>query len=290
MASVVDDNMVEGNEGDNVNEKVTYKPKYTDKELNSFIDGIRDAGEKMREWNPSYYMIPLQRGLPLFDILTMLDLDIDPDLAFYFPASGKIKDSKKVLTNCYENFLLEKQDEEIERCPISSIDEVVGGHSVEKTFNAYTAACKNVVRHNLRRNNMDPISRLIDEETEYLKNKFPLRVFGIKDTRNLKRMSEKYKDNLNIGNILEFPVDKIITMDDMDYGLIEFKHLESSGSNDGVYYPGVKNILRSEAYENLLKDIAKRIGTDHEKIQLERSRIISDSNTYSKKPEYDFDK
>lgn len=262
------------------------KKKYTDKELDSFINAIINARDKIKELNPGYYIVSLVGGLPLFDILGIVDKDLDTDLAFYFSGSSKIYNSKRVLTNCFTNFFLEKQDEVSERCPLASLDEVVGGHSVERLFNAYNAASREAARYNLKRHETVPLAHLVDDEAVHLTNKFPLRVFGIKDTRNLgRKMSREYERRKGEGEILEFPVKKIITMDDLDYSIVEFEHPKSSGWTSG-YYPKVKEIKRTREYEHLLRDVAMKIGSDPEKINLDRARIFSDCERYSKKPNF----
>lgn len=268
------------------------KSKYTNEELDSFINGIIEARDEIKKWNPGYYIISLVGGLPLFDILGIVDKDLDTDLAFYFPGSSKIDDSKRVLRNCFINFFLEKQDEVCEKAPLASLDEVVGGHSVERLFNAYYSAARQVTIYNLKKGGAIPLAHLADDELHSLTEKFPLRAFGIRDTRNLKRkkrikMSREYKKRRTRREILEFPVDKIITMDDLDYKVVEFDHPGSSGWTSG-YYPRVKEIIRTREYDSLLRDIAMKIGTDPEKINLERSRVISDCEKYVRKPNFEY--
>jgi len=268
------------------NRKMEGIKKYTREELESFVEGIRGAAVKIRELNPGYHIVSLNGGLALFDVLGIVDIDVDSDRAFYFPGSSRIQNSKEVLTRCFENFFLEKQDEVNERCALASLDEVVGGHSVERVVNSYNAASKRVARFNLR--GTERRKGDVEDEAYTLRENFPLTIFGIKDMRNTgRRMSREYSSRVDSGDILEFPVKKIITMDDIDYEIVRFAHPESSGFSGQGYYPRVKEITRTSEYNALLRDVAGYVGADPDKIHLDRARIISDCDKYSRKLRYD---
>jgi len=257
-----------------------YTPKYSVVELDSFIDGIRRAATGIREWNPGYHIVSLNGGLALFDILGILDENIDPDLAFYFPGSNKIRNQEAVLTRCFENLFLKKQGAVEGRRPLSSLAEVVGGDSVERLFHAYNAAATNVARHNVIFAGNEARSESIDDDIYVLKNRFPLKVFGIKDMRELGvRMNREYMERLDKGDVMQFPVQRIITRGDPDYETVQFVQ-------EGVdYLPRVERTVITHEYGVLLSDIARRIGASPNRVDPSRLNVISDCERYTKDPE-----
>ncbi len=303
--------------------------KYTREELESFVNGILDASKTMKkvyedfavktikegmetdvdevnieikdpilavktvkegmEIEPPFYLVNLHGSLPLFDILTIINPSIDVDRAFYFPGSSRIQRSKDVLRYCFENFLLEKQDETGAKTPIFSLDEVVGGHSVERVINSYNSAVRRVARENLRGSER----RKEDiEETAYdLKSQFPLFIFGIRDMRNLgRKLNQRYSILSNPNNaeriVYEFPVKRIITMDDPDYEVLKFQHPNTSGwTPEGGFYPKVGEFVEKRAYMDLLHDVARMIGADPEMVDPSRARVRIHCERYSKKPD-----
>lgn len=264
--------------------------KYTQEELESFVDGIRRAAVKIRELDPGYYVVSLNGGLALFDILNIIDVDVDPNRAVYFPGSSRIKRSRDVLRNCFENFFLEKQDETNEWCSLVSLDEVVGGHSVERVINAYNAASRRVARfHNLR--GAERRREDIDAIAYELRELFPLTILGIRDMRKTRRrLNQRYlrlSDPENENRmIFEFPVKRIITMDDPDYDTVKFAHPKSSGWSGRDYYPKVEWTGEKTLYRDLLRDVARYVGVDPETVDPIRARVDTDCEKYSKKPKY----
>ncbi len=280
--------------------------KYTYKELESFVNGIDAISKKMREVyegvavktvrggekiDSPYYLVNLHGSLPLFDALTIVDHNLDTDRAVYFPGSSRIQRSRDVMRNCFDNFFWEKRDEGRDTTPILSIDEIVGGHSVERVINAYNTALRTVARRDLvgterRKNDIEDVAQEIKEQ-------FPLFIFGLKDTRDHRRKTNrKYQQLSNPNNpdkmIYEFPVDRIITMDDLDYQVLEFQHPDSNGwSPGGGYYPKIAQFTEKRPYLELLHDIARFIGADPEMVDISRARVMSDCERYSKKPSHD---
>jgi hypothetical protein len=284
---------------------VRMTSKYNDRQLESFVTGIRHVSESMKDVLAETkkrigrknrvdfptYVVNIHGSLPLFDILNIVDPGVDVDRAVYFPGSSRIKNSGGVLRNCFENFLWNRQDETDEVNPLFSIDEVVGGHSVERAVNAYNAAVRRVAKQNLK--DIERRKGDIEEAAYELRTQFPLTIFGIKDTRDLKRRMNKRYGQLRSGRnrdkiIYEFPVKKIITMDDPDFETIRFKRPTSSGHASGQgFYPKVEEIVFPRAYTDLLHDVAMSIGEDPKMIDPSRARVRTDCETYSKKPKYE---
>lgn len=273
--------------------------KYSREELESFVNGVIRASSHMKEvyekigvdsvrnqkeFGFPYYIVSLHGCLPLFDILTIVDASVDTDRAVYLPGSSKIQNSRDVLRNCFENFLREKEDETAAVTPLLSLDEVVGGHSVERLFKSYETALRRVARHHLE--GSERRKGDIEEVAHDLREQFPLRVMGIRDMRcQGRKLSNEYLQRVEESLIIEVPVKKIITMDDPDYQVVEFDHPRSSGWTPALgYFPSVSESRRTRVYEELLKDIARYVGADPDRINLERARISSDCAKYARKP------
>lgn len=260
--------------------------KYSRDELESFVEGMRKVSVDLREINPAFYIVSLNGGLPLFDVLTIVDPSVDTSKAVYFPGSSRIKNSEEVLTRCFENFFLEQQDRgDAEHVrSLASLDEVVGGHSVGRLFNCYQGASRRVARYNLNSTENEVRKGAVDEEAYDLRKQFPLKVFGVRDMRDQdRRMREEYKKRVKTKEISEYPIYKIITMDDPDYETVKFAHPQSSGFAGVGYYPKVQEIVRTALYDELLRDIAGYMGANPDEIHLSRSRVISDCEKYAKK-------
>lgn len=256
--------------------------KYTSEDLESFVTAIRNASLAIAKINPAHYIISLHGSLPLFDILAMTDRDVKSDKAVYFPGASKIKDSSEVLTRCFENFFLEKQDERDDVRPLASIDEVVSGGSIARVLNAYHSASRKVARINL--GNSQKLREDVEKASKQLREQFPLVIYGIREMRQEgTKMNSEYLERIGRGEVLEFPTKKIITMDDLDYQTVEFDHPNSSGFAGQCYFPKIKKIVISAEYRDLISDVAKFIGIDPNTVELARARVSSDCDKYAKK-------
>ncbi len=259
--------------------------KYTGEQLTSFVNAIRDAAPVIAKRNPAHYIISLHGSLPLFDILTMVDRTVDTDRAVYFPGSSRINNSADILTRCFENFFLERQDETDKVRHLASIDEVVTGASVSRVLNAYHSASRKVARGVL--GSSQELKDGVEKEAQKIRRHFPIVVYGIKEVRTEGvKMKADYLNKVKGGEVLEFPTLRIITMDDPDYQTIEFDHPTSNGFAGQCFYPRVKNIISSKIYLDLLSDVARMLGIDPDSIEPHRARIASDCEKYSKKPLY----
>src|SRR3989344_3497431 len=95
--------------------------KYSEEEFKSFLEGMRKAADLVRAKSPDLYLISLNGGGPLFDILRIINRDVQESSAIYFPVSSKIMDCGEVITRCWENLFLEKKDETHNQRKILSI-------------------------------------------------------------------------------------------------------------------------------------------------------------------------
>lgn len=265
------------------NEGILMGEKYNLDQLSSFVTAIRDAGLGIQGIHPSYYLVSLNGGLPLFDVLNLVDRTVDSDKAIYFPGSSKINNSAEVLTRCFENFFLERKDQGLDRNPIASLDEVVSGRSVERLVNAYNAASRRIARSHLGGSQKQ--QEFVEKEARELREQFPLYVFGIREARPAgNKMDQKYLNRVKAGEVMEYPASKIITMDDHDFETIRFDHASSSGSVGHIYYPRVKEVVFTSQYRQFLDDVARFVGVDPETVNPARLRVSSDCEKYSKKP------
>ena len=248
--------------------------KYTEEEFKSFLEGMKKAAELVRTEAPSYYLVSLNGGGPLFDILRIIDRDVQEDNAVYFPVSSKIRGCREVATHCWENFFLEKRDEPTSPRKVVSIDEVVSGNSVERILNAYNSAARRVARATVERGDR----KALESEAEHLRELFPLRIIGLREDRTKKPSNHIYIDKVKKGEILEVPVMKIVTMDDPDFHAVQFAHPQSSGWKGEGYYPTVESFSVTREYLDLLKAIAMEVGINPESVNIISSVIHGKRN------------
>ena len=123
---------------------------------------MQKAAGLVRALNPNIYMVSLNGGQPLFDVLTIADRNVDPSLAVYFPISSKIMDSGRIAERCFTNLLLERQNQGSEPQRILSLDEVVSGGSVSKILNAYDTALRIVGKHNVGKHDRPAITKEVE--------------------------------------------------------------------------------------------------------------------------------
>ncbi len=258
---------------------------YNGGELGDFVNAIREASVSITSKNPSFYIISLNGGLPLFDILSIVDRNVDVNRAVYFPGSSKINNSREVLTRCFENFFLEKKDESNEVRPLVSLDEVVAGRSVERLINAYNSASRRIARNYLGGSQKQ--ASLVEKESAILRDRFPLHIFGIREARPGKyNLDGHYKQLVMGGKVNEFQTKKIITMDNLDYQTVKFAHPLTKGFTGQAYQPRVEEVILTRKYIDLLHDIARLVGVDPESVNPIRARVALNCEKYSKKPEY----
>ena len=252
-----------------------------------FIKALKEAGEKIKEEDPNYLLVTLNGGLPLYDALTIIDRDIekDPNKVFYFPTSSKIKDSGKIVRNCFENFLIDKFNESDKIRKIVSLDEVLGGGSVCRLLNGYHYASRQMAKRNLKELNQKIEQTDIDNEAEKIRKRMPYKIIGLKESRSSVKISHEYKNHVKEGTIKEIPIKKIITLDDPDVQIIEWDHPGSTGWSGGNYRPRVKEFIIKESYLNFLRSVAAYVGVDPERVGPQNlEKIRSDCLKYSKKP------
>ncbi|MBS3086334.1 hypothetical protein J4422_01390 [Candidatus Pacearchaeota archaeon] len=255
---------------------------YSREDFEDFMKGMQKAAGLVRAFNPSIYMVSLNGGQPLFDVLTIADRNVDPSLAVYFPISSKIMDSGKVAERCFTNLLLERQHQGSEPQRILSLDEVVSGGSVSKILNAYDTALRIVGKHNVGKHDRPAITK----EVEHLAGQFPLRIIGIKEARV--RTRKKYEEEVRKGRIEEIPVKKILTMDDPDMHIAVFDHPTSNGWNGQGYFPTVGDIRITPKYQAFLGDTARYFGVDPVDVSPQGiGRISEHTRKYSEKSNFE---
>jgi hypothetical protein len=257
---------------------------YTRGDFEDFMDGIKRASSVVRTLSPDIYMVSLNGGQPLFDLLTVSDRDIDPLLAVYFPMSSKIKNSAKVAERCFTNLFLERQHQGQDQPQvIVSLDEVVSGGSVDKILNAYDSATRIVAKYNIGRHDRGEISK----EARSLAQQFPLKIIGMKETRDGVRFAKKYCGHVNKGRVHEVPVRRILTMDDPDMHIPSFDHPTSSGWNGQGYFPTVGDLKITTKYLEFLQEAARYFGVDPSTVSPQGiARIREHSTRYSAKPDF----
>ncbi|MEK6847716.1 MAG: hypothetical protein AABX50_01165 [Nanoarchaeota archaeon] len=254
---------------------------YTRGEFEDFMGGIKRASDIVRAVNPSIYIVSLNGGQPLFDVLTIADRDFDASLAVYFPISSKIMDSAKIAEKCFTNLLLERQHQGSEPQRIVSLDEVVSGGSVSRILNAYDTALRIVGKYNVGRYDREAIS----VEARHLAEQFPFNIIGIKEPRV--RTKRKYREEVKKGRVDEIPVQRIVTMDDPDMHIPVFDHPTSKGWNGQGYFPNVGDLRITPKYMAFLKDAARFFGVDPSNVSPQGIAIMSEhSKKYSAKPNF----
>jgi hypothetical protein len=258
------------------------KDAYTKEQLESFVSGIIEADKKIREISPDYLIVPLNGGSPLFDSLCIVDRELDPNIAVYFPASSKIKDSSKIVTNCFENFFFEREGEK-DKTKLVSLDEIVSGNSVCRIRACYNSAARNVAKEHLGKG-----SKMEDVENEKaaVMGHFPYTLIGLREQEGRSdKFSFAYQEYVKEGKILPINVKKIITMDNPDYHTPRFDYPHIKGFNGQSYYPWLKECEVTSKYLEFLADIAKSVGVDPETVNPQNlKRMIDDSKKYSKNP------
>ena len=67
--------------------------------LKSYIDAMSESAEIIKKEDPDYLVVPMSGSVPFIDAMAIIDRDFDPSKALYMPASSKIEDVGKIITN-----------------------------------------------------------------------------------------------------------------------------------------------------------------------------------------------
>lgn len=108
--------------------------------LESYIEGITQAGNIIKQENPDYLIAPMCGSIPFIDALNLVDDDFDSSMVVYMPASSKIDNVNQVIQRWYYNFLNKNVDPNYNFPKIMGIDEVVSGQSVIRCFKSIDVA------------------------------------------------------------------------------------------------------------------------------------------------------
>ncbi len=119
------------------------------RQLASYVDAMRKASRIISEQNPDYLVAPMSGSIPFIDAMAIVDRDFDPTKVVYMPASSRIWDVSRVMSEWYSNFLDSIVKSPYEFPKILGIDEVVSGNSVVRCFKPIDAAT-NKKRRQLR--------------------------------------------------------------------------------------------------------------------------------------------
>ena len=253
---------------------------YSREDFEDFMEGMKRASDLVETVNPDVFLVSLNGGGPLFDILAIANRNVEPANAVYFPISSKIQNSADVARNCFVNFIHERGHQEKPQ-RILSIDEVVSGGSVGRIINSYDQARKVVARENIGKHDR----KEVDKETAHLREFFPLTIIGVKEERVKPRKA--YGEYISSGLIKEIPVKRILTMDDPDMHICVFDHPRTSGWKGQGYFPRVLEYKITDEYMTFLQDVARYFGVDPSTAQPQGlGRIRDDSIKYSKKPSH----
>src|SRR3989344_5304660 len=108
--------------------------------LTSYVDSMREASSVITRENPDYLVAPMSGSIPFIDAMAIVDRDFDPSKVVYMPASSRIWDVSRVMSEWYSNFLDSIVKSPFEFPKILGIDEVVSGNSVVRCFKPVDAA------------------------------------------------------------------------------------------------------------------------------------------------------
>ncbi len=112
---------------------------------------------------------------------------------------------------------------------------------------------------------------------ENLEKKLIYRTIGIEDSKCLNR-SKKYEELKDKERIISIPVPQIITRDNPDYCPPRFEI--NKGSGYAKFSPKVKDFVVTSQYLGFLRDVAKIIGKDPDKVAPVNMNSILNSSKY----------
>lgn len=102
------------------------------KNLTSYVDAMNEASTLIVDENPDFIIAPMLGSVPFIDAMTIVNPDFDPSKVVYMPASSKIEDVNRIISEWYFNFLEDSVDSPSYFPKILGIDEVVSGGSVTR--------------------------------------------------------------------------------------------------------------------------------------------------------------
>ncbi len=244
--------------------------------LETFVNGMITAGKALHAVHPNVIIAPINGAVPLIDILNIVDHEFDNSQVEYMPASSKIDDVKHVVKDWTYNFLMEHCPSEGQYSMVI-LDEVVSGNSSVRVYKAMTEGINAFTRKKADEWETSP---------KAIKRRIGYKSIGIKDEK-CPIKSKEYKQLIGAGIAEFYPVGTIITMDNPDYTLVQFKSESKAGRL--IFHPEIENIVLSPKYLALLEDIAKTVGADPSGVShVNPSKVMNSTRYLKKEPQIGF--
>lgn len=103
--------------------------------IKSFANGMKEASEIISDENPDFVIAPMMGSVSFIDAMNASDINFNPNLVFYMPASSHVPFINNVMKDWMSNFLSTYASAD-EKIKILTIDEVVSGGSATRVNSA----------------------------------------------------------------------------------------------------------------------------------------------------------
>lgn len=232
---------------------------YSNKDLESFVDGFIRASNILRSEKPNYLLAPITGAIPFVDALSIVDRRFDYNSVQYVPSTSKFNNLIDLMAGWYTGFLESVYKEEPMK--IVSIDEVVGGSSVVRSFDAFKKAVSNTAKRTTKEINggAEDLKQLVKDINKNIKY---LSIGIVAEDKCKTRENKEYQRLLSKHKVIEVPVDRIITMDHEPLCPLKFKFSHKNGKERSLFKPEIESFEVSPEYIQFLQDVARYVGVD----------------------------
>ncbi len=223
---------------------------YSQNELESFVHAITQINHFIDQEKPDIILAPMMGAVPLVDALNALNPHFENNKVYYVPASSSLQSLNNILPGAVKNVLEEAVPAEFPgRLKIFSIDEVVSGASAVRLRNKVNLGLRRFARERGLTN-----EEVADIEYTQIGMEHGLHKANGKDWNN------GYKQLRDLGLVVPFEVDRIITMDNPKFCPVRYKrHPYDHARNTPIVDPKIKV---PKEYVRLLHDMASVAGAD----------------------------
>lgn len=232
---------------------------YTPQELESFVKGMIRASKLLKSEKPDHFLAPITGAVPFVDVLAIVDRHFDFDSVQYVPSTSKLEHLTDLMEGWYTGFLNSTYHDKPLR--IATLDEVVGGSSSIRAYDAFSKGISNVARETVKAISGDAndLARLVKKMNRDIKY---LSVGIVEEKRGRIRQNKRFNRLVKQGKIKEVPVEEIVTMDRPELCPLKLKFSHYNGHGRSFYKPEIESFTVGPEYIAFLQDVARCVGVD----------------------------
>lgn len=233
--------------------------KYSDREFERFVKGIKKASDILRSKKPDYIFAPVVGSVPFIDLFALADRHFNLDIAEYPPNSSRFSNREEIMSKWYNNFL--KINYHGDKINIICVDEVISGGSAVKGYQEFKKA----------------LFEFKQRTGEGLEKKVFYSILGIAEKPKKGKRNHGISKLVNKKKAMLVDVGEILTSDNPDLNPIRLKIAGKNNQGRYIYLPEIEKFEVSGEYLIFLQNFAAHIGADPSRVTVQNLGRIKES-------------